>query len=444
MTTIKRYILTFVVLINLFSCSKDDSPNGAQDPIQEQQETEDTTPIFSEISPLNGPKGTLVTITGKNFGADTTKVQVYFNRTKTALNSLTDTRITAKVPNGAGSGIVKVIVDGDEAVGPEFIYEYSTEISTLAGDGSSGFLDGPGTDAKFSALREMITDKHGNLYVADFNNDVIRKITPQGVVSTYAGSTEGYEDGPAVSAKFNGPWGLAMDSAENLYVSDAHNNRIRKISHDGIVSTLAGGKEGYADGNLLDAKFSFPTGLAIDSLGTIYVADNENHKIRKITNLGIVVTLAGSDEGLADGTWMEARFSFPYGLDLGPDGNLYVADKGNHRIRKITPEGTVGIVSGSERGFVDGPLAEAKFSNPIALKFDTEGNLYVVDRDFKIRKITIDGQVTTVAGGEEKGFVDGPVSHAKFDTLYGIAFGQDQNIYVADGGNYSVRKISQE
>ena len=211
-------------------------------------------------------------------------------------------------------------------------------VSTLAGS-TSGYTDGTGTSAQFDYPIGVAVDGAGNVYVADGYNHRIRKITTSGVVSTLAGSgTSGYTDGTGTSAQFDYPTGVAVDGAGNVYVADQVNHRIRKITTSGVVSTLAGsGTSGYTDGTGTSAQFSYPTGVAVDGAGNVYVADYDNHRIRKITASGVVSTLAGSGTyGYTDGTGTSAKFYYPTGVAVDGAGNVYVADQYNHRIRKIT------------------------------------------------------------------------------------------------------------
>ncbi|MDR2208342.1 MAG: hypothetical protein LBE22_05145, partial [Azoarcus sp.] len=227
------------------------------------------------------------------------------------------------------------------------------KVSTLAG-GEEGFADGVGGEAKFYWPFGITSDAAGNLYVADGGNHRIRKITPAGEVSTLAGGEEGFADGVGSDAEFDHPSGIAIDAAGNLYVADGGNHRIRKITPAGEVSTLAGGEEGFADGVGSDAKFEHPFGITVDAAGRLYVADTANDRIRKITPAGVVSTLAGGELGFADGVGSNAKFSRPFGITSDAAGNLYVADTVNNRIRKITPAGEVSTLAGSEEGFADG------------------------------------------------------------------------------------------
>jgi len=214
-------------------------------------------------------------------------------------------------------------------------------VSNLAGTSTAGYGDGTGTAARFSAPQGIAADSSGNIYVADTGNNRIRKITPSGVVTTLAGfSTADYGDGTGTAARFSAPQGIAADSDGNIYVADTGNNRIRKITPSGVVTTLAGfSTADYADGTGTAARFSAPQGIAVDSDGNIYVADTGNNRIRKITQSRVVTSLAGtSTAGYGDGTGTAARFSAPQGIAADSSGNMYVADTDNNRIRKIVKE----------------------------------------------------------------------------------------------------------
>jgi sugar lactone lactonase YvrE len=264
-------------------------------------------------------------------------------------------------------------------------------VGTLAGSAKQGYADGTGTEVQFNWPFGVAVDSKDNVYVADTGNHRIRKISPAGVVSTLAGSgEEGYADGAGTEAQFYYPADVAVDRKGNIYVATG-NHRIRKITPAGVVTTLAGtGDEGYADGAGTEAQFGSLNGVTVDGRGNVYVADLDNHRIRKITPAGVVTTLAGNgDEGYADGTGTEAQFNQPFGVAVDGKGNVYVADTGNHRIRKISPAGVVSTLAGSgDRGYTDGAGTEAQFYSPIGVAVDRKGNVYVTDVGNRIRTIT--------------------------------------------------------
>ena len=316
-------------------------------------------------------------------------------------------------------------------------------VSTLAGS-TEGFRDGAGTSAQFSYPYGVALDAAGNVYVADLVNHRIRKITPEGLVSTLAGSTEGFRDGLGRSAQFSYPTDVAVDAAGNVYVADEYNHRIRKITPEGLVSTLAGSTEGFRDGSGTLAQFSYPTDVAVDAAGNVYVADESNNLIRKITPEGLVSTLAGSIWGFRDGLGRSAQFNKPSGVTVDTSGNVYVADYSNHRIRKITPEGLVSTLAGSTRGFRDGLGTSVEFNRPSGVALDAAGNVYVADSDnHRIRKITPEGVVSTLAGSTQ-GFRDGDGRSAEFSYPSDVAVDAEGNVYVADEYNHRIRKITPE
>jgi len=318
-------------------------------------------------------------------------------------------------------------------------------VSTFAGsDKYGGDNDGTGSEAQFGLPTGITIDVSGNLYVTDAYNHRIRKITPAGVVTTLAGSTAGYADGTKSDARFYDPEGITIDKSGNLYVADAGNNRIRKVTPAGVVTTLAGsGRYGDTDATGGAAEFTYPTNIAVDALGNLYVSDYYNHRIRKVTPTGVVTTLAGSSSGYADGTGSAAQFYFPDGIAIDASGNLYVADIDNSCIRKVTSTGVVTTFVGSTTGgYADGTGSEAQFAHPTGIAIDKTGNLYVVDTyNERIRKVTPDGVVTTLAGSGTQGYLDGVGDVAEFFSPLDIAIDASGNLYVADYWNHCIRKI---
>lgn len=267
--------------------------------------------------------------------------------------------------------------------------EVSGVVSTLAGNPNSGYTDGPGNLAQFYTPNSICVDSNGIIYVADYNNNKIRKITPNGIVSTLAGSTQGYSDGIGANAQFYLPQGVCVDLNGNVYVADGQNNMIRKITPEGLVTTLAGSTQGYLDGDGLNAQFNFPTRVCLDNSGFVYVTDTFNNKIRKISPTGFVTTLAGSTFGSDDGIGSSAQFRYPMGICVDISGNVYVSDGNNNKIRKINTDGLVSTYAGNEQGYLDGDASLSQFYSPTGVCVDSNGTLYVTDRNnYKIRKIT--------------------------------------------------------
>jgi tetratricopeptide (TPR) repeat protein/sugar lactone lactonase YvrE len=335
--------------------------------------------------------------------------------------------------------------------------------ATLAGSpGIRGSADGTGSEARFYNPSSVAVDGSGNVYVADTANSTIRKITPDGVVTTFAGQvghpgpgdgtgngnsvTNG--DGTGSTSQFFEPQGVATDAKGNIYVADTRNDTIRKITPDGVVTTVAGvtGFNSYRDGPASAAGFFYPSTLAVDSTGTIYVCDAASMIIRRITPDGVVSTLAGSqgDEGSTDGRGTEARFYYPHGLTVDAKGNIYVTDTVTKVIRKITPDGWVSTFAGHSHqpgGAADGQGSAAVFSTPCGVAADRQGNLYVADSgNSTIRMITPDGVVTTLGGGASRpGSVDGTGADARFNQPRGIAVDGSGNLYIADTFNQTIR-----
>ena len=312
----------------------------------------------------------------------------------------------------------------------------------------AGTADGTGAAARFFHPEGIAIDRAGNLYVADRLNHTIRKITPAGVVTRLAGRTgrPGSADGTR-AARFYHPEGVATDIAGNVYVADTYNHTIRKITPAGVVTTLAGtaGRYGGMDATGAAASFTAPLGVATDGAGNVYVADGGNSNIRKITPAGAVRTLAGA-VGLTEKTDVAVASFAPWGVATDSAGNVYVADTYNSTIRKITPAGEVSTLAGTAgvSGNIDATGAAARFRGPEGVATDSAGNVYVADRaNHTIRKITPAGEVSTLAGtAGVSGNVDAAGTAAQFDTPLGIATDSAGNVYVADHYNSAIRKIT--
>jgi sugar lactone lactonase YvrE len=344
-------------------------------------------------------------------------------------------------PATYGSGHNRIVIaNANGSPAPQ----YGWTVTTIAGDGTQGFANGTGTAARFYRPFGITVDGAGNLYVADTDNHRIRKIDSGGNVTTFAGSTRGSNDGAGTAAQFDCPYGITVDGTGNLYVADTANHRIRKIDASGNVTTFAGSTRGSNDGAGTAAQFDCPYGITVDGTGNLYVADTSNHRIRKIDASGNVTTLAGSGAGWLDDTGTLAEFSEPKGIAVDGDGNLYVADTSNRRIRKITSAGIVTTLAGDgTANWLDGTGATARFNNPGGITIDGTGNLYVADTiNRRIRKVTTPaGVVTTLAGDGTEAFADGTGAAARFNNPAGIAADGDGNLYVADTNNRRIRKI---
>ncbi|WP_229427340.1 NHL repeat-containing protein [Massilia atriviolacea] len=316
---------------------------------------------------------------------------------------------------------------------------WPVSIGTVAGNGSAGFADGTAAQARFSDPFGLVSDRDGNVYVADAgDNNRIRKITPEGQVTTLAGGKEGYADGSGAAAAFHTPSGMAIDGAGNLYVADTGNNAIRKVTPQGVVSTVAGGGvAGYLDGKASEAMFNGPVGVAVDQAGVVYVADTYNDRIRAIALDGSVRTIAGGAPGYADGPAAGAQFDTPTSVALDAKGTLYVADTGNGAVRKLGPDGQVATLAMAPED-AEKPLLR----RPVALALTHDGFLYVGDIwRGRILQISPDGRLQGLTGigvdieiGDEKA--------VRFSRPSAIALDRAGGLYVSDAVKRTVHRVS--
>jgi sugar lactone lactonase YvrE len=319
-------------------------------------------------------------------------------------------------------------------------------VSTVAGNGSAALVDGTGTAAFLGHPLGLRFDSQGNLYFVEFSNHTIRKISTQGVVTTLAGNgTLGYQDGTGKQAMFYSPLDVVIDSHGDLIISDSKNHRIRKVTTQGVATTLAGnGSTSYADGTGTAAMINNPSGLAIDAQDNIYFGECGGHRIRKITPGGVVSTLAGNGSaGYLDGTGTNAVINAPFGLYLDPQGSLYFAERGNNRIRKMSPSGVVTTFAGcGVAGFLDGLGTSSAFKSPEGIIGDSNGTFYVADRQGnRIRKISPNGWVTTLAGNGGTTSEDGTGVNGGVYDPYGLAIDSQGNLYVSQPQAHCIRKI---
>ncbi len=407
---------------------------------------------ISSISPDHGKFGTVVTLSGQFFAAGNPQDHtVLFNGVTAQVNSATANSLTVVVPIGAGTGTVSVSVNERQATGPIYTYELTaTAVSTLAGSGSPGFMEGFGTSAQFDFPTGIAVDPSGNIYVADANNNRIRLVSPSGNVSTFAGNTAGdFRDDTGIFARFNSPRDVVSDVDGNIYVADGFNFRIRKITPSQVVTTLAGSTFGHADGTGSAAKFKFPWAIGIDANKNLYISDQFDQRIRKVTQNGEATTLAGTGQpGFADSP-APVQFKDPSGIVSTPGGVLFVGDAANHRIRKVETNGTVSTFAGNGLpGLGNATGTAAQFSLPGGMARDSEGNLYVADRtNHVIRMINPAGEVSTFAGTGTIGSSNGDGDEASFNQPYGLAIDENASpamMYVVDTENHTIRKIIME
>ncbi|MFF5480003.1 RICIN domain-containing protein [Streptomyces sp. NPDC012935] len=337
--------------------------------------------------------------------------------------------------------------------------ESASPISTVAGTGVGGFKgdNEPAVSAQLSGPYGVAVDGAGTLYFSDYNNHRVRKITTDGKICTVAGTgSAGYrgDDGPAVSAQLNCPREVAVDSTGTLYVVDAGNHRVRKVAVDGTISTVAGmGTAGFGGdgGPATAARLNLPMGVAVDSAGSLYIAEYHNNRVRKVAADGTISTVAGM--GTAGfkgdgGPAVSAQLNRPHGVAVDGAGDLYIADHSNHRVRKVASDGTISTVAGTGAagfGGDGGPATAARLNIPVGMVVDSAGDLYIADHsNHRVRKVASDGTISTVAGTGAAGFGGdgGPAASAQLRNPFGLAVDCVDTLYIADHANHRVRKIA--
>lgn len=438
-----------------------------------------------EVSVGGAPQGELGPV--QVIDSTTAIAQVVVSSTA-ALAPRTVRVVTTIVPPDDVS--IETLIDGFTVSVATLPGASSAIVSTLAGSaGAPGFVDGPASQARFRDLAGIAVGPDDAIYVADAGNHSIRVVTPGSApgsaprsagilpassssssVSTLAGNgTPGFADGQGAAARFNNPQGVAVDANRMVYVADTGNNRIRRIAPDGTVTTIAGGTAGLQDGTGAQARFNAPRSIAVDSQGNLYVADTGNSAVRLITAGNVVRTLAG-DGTVGSNDSPNARFNGLAGVAVDGDSVfVYLADAGNHRIRRLDQSNTVITIAGAERGFADGAASEARFADPMGIAVDGANKLIVADSTNSLIRfvdpVSAPGSagilpaatassssssssssspfpaVSTIAGTGDRGLTDGAGTVARFFTPHGVAVSRSSAIIVADTGNQVLRRI---
>ncbi len=326
-------------------------------------------------------------------------------------------------------------------------------ITTIAGTGEHGYSgdNGPAVQARLTWTHDVAVDGAGNVYIADSSNARIRRVDTNGIITTVAGTGEhGYsrDNGSAVQAQLRSPEGVAVDRAGNLFIADTNNNRIRQVDARGITTTTVGGGIGGDNDPAVQAQLKSPTGVAVDGAGNLFIADNENHRIRRLDARGIITTIAGTGALGFSGDHVPAvaaRLSIPIGLTVDDVGNLFIADTYNNRIRRVDARGIITTVAGTGKfGYSgdNGPAVEARISRPYGVAVDNAGNVYVADQgNSRVRRVDARGIITTVAGNGEWGYSgdNGPAVQAQLKSPTGVAVDGAGNLFIATGSR--IRKV---
>ena len=334
-------------------------------------------------------------------------------------------------------------------------------ITTVAGTGVGGYSGdgGPAIAAQLNSPQSVTVDGTGNLYIADTQNHRIRKVDTSGVITTVAGTgAGGYsgDGGSATAAQLDYPHGVTVDGTGNLYIADTHNHRIRKVDTSGVITTVAGnGVGGYSGdgGAATAAQLNSPQSVTIDDTGNLYIADRNNHRIRKVDISGVITTVAGNGAGGYsgdDGSATAAQLNNPFGVTVDGTGNIYIADTQNHRIRKVDTSGVITTVAGNGAGGYsgdDGSATAAQLSYPYGVTVDSAENLNIADTyNHRIRKVDTSGVITTVAGTDVAGYFgdDGSATAAQLYYPTGVTVDGTDSLYIADTQNHRIRKVADD
>ncbi|GHG60019.1 NHL repeat-containing protein [Streptomyces griseocarneus] len=331
-------------------------------------------------------------------------------------------------------------------------------IVTTAGTGAAGFISdgGPAAGTPVSGPNGVAVDRSGNLYIADTGNHRVRKVTPAGIITTVAGTGQaGFvsDGGPAVATRLYHPTGVAVDGAGNLYIADRHNHRIRKVTTNGIITTVAGnGQAGFVSdgGPAVATKLHYPWAVAVDADGGLLISDTNNHRIRKVTPEGNILTVAGNGQAgfVSDGgPAIATKLYHPFDVVADGEGGFVFADRYNHRVRKVSAAGVITTVAGTgTAGYVadGGPAVGERLNYPIGVALDAAGNLYIGDNhNHRVRRVNPDGIITTIAGTGTAGYIadGGPAVGTSLYYPNGLAVAPSGSLYIADGSNHRIRRI---